>query len=263
MRVQTSRPDSCCQQLSPALGQRPRLQSCTTRQTYRISSRAPQKLLAGVNGVDVSPGSDPIAQEKFISISDVLNEAREMGGDGLVFEDDSDEQIWEHESRVAREAYDIDELATMEDFTMDMTPHAVEDPDPVPSSYTPEQGFKEMTVDELWQRLDAGGSNGSSSSSSSVPMFLLDVRQPDEYEEVHVPGAVLVPLDSLSAAVKEGRLDEVRNRPFAVICRSGARSAQACVRLSKVLGFDSPINVQGGTLAWIGAGYSVNRAGQQ
>ena len=96
----------------------------------------------------------------------------------------------------------------------------------------------EIDVDELARRKDAGA-------------FVLDVRQPDEYEAGHVPGAVLVPLDQL-----EGRMTELpKDQPLLVICRSGARSAAAVQALAGA-GYDAT-NVAGGTLAWIEAGRPV------
>lgn len=76
---------------------------------------------------------------------------------------------------------------------------------------------------------------------------VLDVRQPDEYEEGHVPGAVLLPLDQLP-----DRLDEVPSGDtLYVICRSGGRSKKAAEFL-RPRGIDA-VNVAGGTLAWIEA----------
>lgn len=81
--------------------------------------------------------------------------------------------------------------------------------------------------------------------------FLLDVRQPDEYETGHVPGAVLIPLDQLPA-----RQDEVpADQEVLVICRSGGRSAAAVEALNRA-GYRAT-NVAGGTLAWIDAGLPV------
>lgn len=80
---------------------------------------------------------------------------------------------------------------------------------------------------------------------------VLDVRTPEEYDEGHVPGAVLIPLAELAV-----RLAEVpAGDPLYVICRSGARSAQA-VEMLRGGGTDS-VNVAGGTLAWIEAGRPV------
>lgn len=77
---------------------------------------------------------------------------------------------------------------------------------------------------------------------------LIDVREPAEYEEAHVPGARLVPLGTVPANVDAFRGDG----PTYVICRSGARSAQACELIAKH-GVDV-VNVAGGTMAWVTSG---------
>ena len=88
---------------------------------------------------------------------------------------------------------------------------------------------------------------------SQVALF--DVRQPDEYEEGHVPGAVLVPL-----AEVPDRLDAFpSDQPVYVVCRSGARSASA-VAFLRSAGVGA-VNVEGGTLAWIEAGHPVVTGG--
>lgn len=77
---------------------------------------------------------------------------------------------------------------------------------------------------------------------------LVDVREPAEYAEVHVPGAVLIPVGQLA-----GRLEEVpQDRTVYVICRSGNRSG-AMGPLLDAHGYDS-VNVVGGTVAWVQAG---------
>lgn len=56
-------------------------------------------------------------------------------------------------------------------------------------------------------------------------VFILDVRNKDEYDAGHIEGAVLIPLNQL-----ENRLDEVeeyKDKPILVYCRSGNRSSQA------------------------------------
>ena len=80
---------------------------------------------------------------------------------------------------------------------------------------------------------------------------LIDVRQPDEYEEFHVPGAILIPLDQLAE-----RVDEVPavDRVY-VICKTGGRSAKA-VEFLNGNGYDT-VNVAGGSLAWVDAGQPV------
>jgi rhodanese-related sulfurtransferase len=81
---------------------------------------------------------------------------------------------------------------------------------------------------------------------------VLDVRNPDEYVEKHVPGAVLVPLPDLA-----DRIGEVPDgRPLYVICARGGRSMQAAKAMKSQLGFDV-INVAGGTEAWAAEGRPV------
>jgi rhodanese-related sulfurtransferase len=69
----------------------------------------------------------------------------------------------------------------------------------------------------------------------------------------HIPGAVSAPLEELSARAKAGALGAASG-PLAVVCASGTRSAQACVRLKRVLGFSDVANVRGGTAAWVALG---------
>ncbi|MFK7964692.1 MAG: MBL fold metallo-hydrolase [Burkholderiaceae bacterium] len=76
---------------------------------------------------------------------------------------------------------------------------------------------------------------------------LLDVREPAEFNGPlgHIEGARLIPLGELGE-----RQDELnQDQPIVAVCRSGARSAQACVTLKKA-GFDSVANLAGGMLRW-------------
>jgi sulfur dioxygenase len=61
----------------------------------------------------------------------------------------------------------------------------------------------------------------------------------------HVEGAKLIPLGALSQKVDALKKDQ----PIVVICRSGARSAQATLLLGKA-GFDKVANLSGGMLRW-------------
>ncbi len=80
-------------------------------------------------------------------------------------------------------------------------------------------------------------------------VVVVDVRMPDEFEEVHAPGAVLIPLPELATRVA----DVPDGGAVFVICRSGARSRRAC-ELLRGQGIDA-VNVAGGTLAWIDGGH--------
>lgn len=100
----------------------------------------------------------------------------------------------------------------------------------------------DIDIPTLREKLDAG-----------EPLF--DVRQSDEYEEAHAPGARLVPLGEVPERLGEFPTD----RTVYVICRSGGRSAKAVEHL-RANGVDA-VNVAGGTLAWIEAGNAVDQGG--
>lgn len=80
---------------------------------------------------------------------------------------------------------------------------------------------------------------------------LLDVRMADEYEQMHVPGARLIPLPELGM-----RTEEVPpGQRVYVICASGGRSLVAAEALNRA-GWDS-VSVAGGTKAWAAEGRPV------
>jgi rhodanese-related sulfurtransferase len=79
---------------------------------------------------------------------------------------------------------------------------------------------------------------------------VVDVREPVEWDEAHIPWATLVPLASVPDHV-----DAFDGTPTYVVCRSGGRSARACEFLA-AQGRDV-VNVVGGMLAWQEAGLEV------
>ena len=88
---------------------------------------------------------------------------------------------------------------------------------------------------------------------------LLDVRSPAEFETVHIPGSVNIPLDQLDSqltALADG------GRPLVLVCRSGARATQAQGKLAGVGRIDATV-LDGGVMAWEQAGAPVNRGVQR
>jgi len=87
-------------------------------------------------------------------------------------------------------------------------------------------------------------------------MIILDVRELDEYESGHMPGAVLIPLGEL-----ENRLGELdRQKEILVVCRSGVRSREGAEILAQA-GFPKVYNYTGGMAAWDGpVAVSTHRA---
>ncbi len=86
---------------------------------------------------------------------------------------------------------------------------------------------------------------------------VVDVRTPGEYRAGHAPTAVPAPLAALPH--DQGALAELdRRRPTAIICGSGYRSSAASQLLRRA-GFTALHNVAGGTMAWINAGFEVEK----
>ena len=78
-----------------------------------------------------------------------------------------------------------------------------------------------------------------------VDFQLIDVRQPYEFEIVHL-GGELIPLEKLA----EHTQAISRDKKVVVYCRSGKRSADAIIMLQDDFGFDNLVNLQGGLLAY-------------
>ncbi len=95
----------------------------------------------------------------------------------------------------------------------------------------------ETTVEQLKDRLDR-----------QEPVWILDVREKNEYDIARIPGSTLIPLGELPR-----RLDEIPQGPGApdivVHCKMGGRSAKA-VNLLREKGFERVKNLKGGILAW-------------
>jgi adenylyltransferase/sulfurtransferase len=92
----------------------------------------------------------------------------------------------------------------------------------------------EVSVEELKRELDQGSN-----------LFILDVRNPEEYEISRLPNSQLIPLGDLLNRIHE--LDSARD--IVVHCKSGMRSAQA-IEILREAGFRKLRNLQGGIMAW-------------
>ena len=82
--------------------------------------------------------------------------------------------------------------------------------------------------------------------------FVLDVRQPEEWEQAHIPGATLIPLGELQA-----RSNEVpKDAKVLVVCRSGNRSQQGR-EILLAAGFTQVTSMSGGVTQWQADGNQV------
>jgi sulfur-carrier protein adenylyltransferase/sulfurtransferase len=94
-----------------------------------------------------------------------------------------------------------------------------------------------ITATELKEMLDQGDN-----------IFLIDVREPNEYEIVSIPGATLIPKDQFLTGAALERLPQ--DKRIVLHCKSGARSAE-CLAVVKNAGFADAVHVGGGVLAWV------------
>lgn len=83
--------------------------------------------------------------------------------------------------------------------------------------------------------------------------LLLDVREPEEWAECHVAGAVHIPLDELPSRLAELPAD----REIICMCRSGRRSSKAQALMEESRRFTKVLNLSGGILRWIDDGLPV------
>jgi sulfur-carrier protein adenylyltransferase/sulfurtransferase len=97
-----------------------------------------------------------------------------------------------------------------------------------------EDGVADTTVDEVKRRLDR-----------REEVFILDVRNPEEFQICRIPGSTLIPLHELPARFRE--LDQ--EKELIVHCKSGGRSLKAAQFLRQQ-GFRRVRNLKGGILAW-------------
>ena len=94
-----------------------------------------------------------------------------------------------------------------------------------------------ITATELKEMLDRGDD-----------IFLVDVREPNEYEIVSIPGATLIPKGEFLSGAALERLPQ--DKRIVLHCKSGARSAE-CLAVVHDAGFSDAVHVGGGVLAWV------------
>lgn len=86
--------------------------------------------------------------------------------------------------------------------------------------------------------------------------LIIDVREPDEWAQARIPGAIHIPLGQ----IRERAHEIPRDRPVILQCRSGNRSAGA-TRTLLDLGFANVHNLAGGIGDWAADGFPVEQGG--
>lgn len=107
--------------------------------------------------------------------------------------------------------------------------------------------YKTISVQELHDKINAGDS-----------INLIDVRTPAEFESVHIQAARCIPLNTLNPGKISEHSTQQPDAPVYIICKSGQRSKQACEQLLTSYP-ERTILVEGGTDAWVSAGFPVER----
>jgi sulfur-carrier protein adenylyltransferase/sulfurtransferase len=94
-----------------------------------------------------------------------------------------------------------------------------------------------ITAGELAELLD-----------SDKPVYLVDVREPAEFEIVSIPGATLIPKDEILRGDALASLPQ--DRQIVMYCKTGVRSAETLAAVKRA-GFAGAVHVQGGVSAWV------------
>jgi rhodanese-related sulfurtransferase len=104
-----------------------------------------------------------------------------------------------------------------------------------------QEPFKRISAAEAKQMIDQG-------------VTVVDVRTPAEWNGGHIPQAEHVPLDSILARPR----DVLKGDNLIFVCQVGQRSALAA-EMAAAVGFKTLYNLEGGTDAWVRAGYPVSK----
>lgn len=105
----------------------------------------------------------------------------------------------------------------------------------------PREPFTRISVDEAKEMMNDGAA-------------VIDVREPHEYESGHVPGASLIPVNTVFKRKEELPQD----KDLIFVCAVGQRSALAA-EMAAAAGLTRLFNLEGGTEAWVKSGQPVDK----
>jgi rhodanese-related sulfurtransferase len=106
----------------------------------------------------------------------------------------------------------------------------------------PEEPFQRIDVEQAEQLIKSG------------KVRVIDVRETDEYQSGHLPGAQHIPLNRILTKPTE----TISGSDILFVCAVGQRSAVAA-EMAAAIGVENIYNLEGGTQAWIAAGKPVER----
>lgn len=121
---------------------------------------------------------------------------------------------------------------------------------------------EEHHEDEIVERHEIYPGDAADKIKNKEDIILLDVRTPEEYEEVHLENALLLPVQQLSAQslADIGLGEDSKDKEIIIYCRSGARSKTA-YDIMKSLGYTNIKSVSGGMIHWEEDNYPFTETG--
>jgi len=105
------------------------------------------------------------------------------------------------------------------------------------------QKIREITIDEAGNAIQHAG-------------LVIDVREPDEYQQGHLSGAINIPRGMLEFRMGSMPALEARDQAIVLYCKTSGRSALAAAALQE-MGYVDVVSVTGGFDAWVDAGKPV------
>ena len=97
------------------------------------------------------------------------------------------------------------------------------------------QPITKQEIEILWQQ--------------NVPVKLIDIRTPPEFEKMHVPGAVNLPAETLESNIKYFAAGDT----IVCICNKGHERSQQAAETVASMGFTNVFYLEAGTIGWLAA----------
>jgi len=122
---------------------------------------------------------------------------------------------------------------------------------------------EEHHEDEMVENHEIYPGDAADKIKNKEDIILLDVRTPEEYEEVHLENALLLPVQELSAQslANIGLGEDAKDKEIIIYCRSGARSKTA-YDIMRSLGYTNIKSVSGGMIHWEEDQYPFTEVGK-
>ena len=117
-------------------------------------------------------------------------------------------------------------------------------------------GFQDLVADAKKKITEISPTDAAAKAKSSTDVVIVDVREKDEFDESHIPGAVHISRGLLELEVE----DRFPDRDMTIICHcgGGGRSALAAESLEK-MGYKNVRSMAGGFKAWKTAGLPTTK----